>query len=586
MAPDEPAGPVHPAGPDDRRRAAAVARLVARGERAVGVRLDGLRVWALAGGRPEAGPDDGPLDAEAAADRLAPALEAATDGRRRRAQGLHVTPRWLAELLVDRALPAAPGAVAAHGPWPTVCDPACGGGAVLLAAARHLHRLGVPRRAVVRDLVWGADIDPVGLAAAEAALALWAGEVPPPGRLVVGDPLHAGAAVWADPPAGGFGAVVGNPPFQCQLDRATARGAAERRRLRARYGPAVRAYTDTAWLFLLAGCELVRPGGRVVLVQPRSVVAARDAAAVRAAVGQRAALVDLWLDERRAFGAAVAVCAPVLERRRAIRPGDRRDDGDWRRPLAEQAAVPPVDLGPGPVLGDLAAVVAGFRDEYYGLVGAVREHDGEGGDGAPGDRAAPARLVTSGAVDWAGTSWGERPVRFAKRRWRAPVVDPDLLAGAPAAARRWVERSRGPKLVVASQTRVVEAAVDEEGSWVPSVPALAVLPADPADLWLVAAAVLSPAATAWLARRSAGTALDRHGIKVSGPDLAALPLPRREAAWREAASALRCFAGRPTTVALDRYLAAAAAAYEVDDAVTTWWRDRAGPAVRIRPTDG
>src|SRR5690606_12549856 len=161
------------------------------------------------------------------------------------------------------------------------------------------------------------------------------------------------------------------------------------------------------------------------------------------------------------------------------------------------------------------------------------------------------RLVTSGAVDWAGTSWGERPVRFAKRRWRAPVLDPDPLAGAPApaprraersrgpevvappqtrdaqaagdagggwvapapaAARRGVERSGGPKLVVASQTRVVEAAVDEEGSWVPSVPALAVLPADPADLWLVAAAVLSPAATAWLARRSAGTALDRHGI--------------------------------------------------------------------------
>ena len=214
----------------------------------------------------------------------------------------------------------------------------------------------------------------------------------------------------------------------------------------------------------------------------------------------------------------------MLERRRAIRPGDRRDDGDWRRPLAEQAAVPPVDLGPGPVLGDLAAVVAGFRDEYYGLVGAVREHDGEGGDGAPGDRAAPARLVTSGAVDWAGTSWGERPVRFAKRRWRAPVVDPDLLAGAPAAARRWVERSRGPKLVVASQTRVVEAAVDEEGSWVPSVPALAVLPADPADLWLVACGAVA-GGDRWLARRSAGTALDRHGIKVSGPDLAALPLP-------------------------------------------------------------
>ncbi len=583
-----PAGPDAPVGAGDRARAAAVARVVARGERAAGLRLDGLRIWALAGGRPAPAPDEGQVDAEAVADEVAPALEAATAPRRRRAQGLHVTPRWLAELLAARALPPASAGEAAGGRWPTVCDPACGGGAVLLAAARHLHRLGVPRRTVVRDLAWGADIDPVGLAAAEAALALWAGEAPPPGRLVVGDPLHAGAEAWPDPPPGGFGAVVGNPPFLCQLDRVTARSAVEQRRLRARYGPAVRAYTDTAWLFLLAGCELVRPGGRVALVQPRSVVAARDAAPVRAAVAQRAVLVDLWIDDRRAFDAAVAVCAPVLERRAAPRPpGGRRDDEAWRRPLADQAAVPVVDLGAGPVLGDLATVVAGFRDEYYGLVAAVREHDdGAGGGDMPGGLAAPARLVTSGALDWGGTSWGERPVRFAKRRWQAPVVDPRLLAEAPAAARRWVERTRGPKLVVASQTRVVEAAVDERGSWVPSVPALAVVPADRADLWLLAAAVLAPAATAWLARRSAGTALDRHGLKVSGPDLAALPLPGRPEAWRRAAEELRAFAARPSAAALDRYLAAAAAAYGVDEAVAAWWRDRAGASVRIRAADG
>ena len=123
-------------------------------------------------------------------------------------------------------------------------------------------------------------------------------------------------------------------------------------------------------------------------------------------------------------------------------------------------------------------------------------------------------------------------------------------------------RCRGPKLVVATQTRVVEAAVDAAGTWVPSVPALAVVPHDPDDLWRLAAAVLAPAATAWLAHRSVGTALDRRALKVAEPDLAALPLPVDAAAWDEATdrpAGLRVpTRGRRAST---RYLAAAEAAY-------------------------
>src|SRR5690606_38646040 len=194
------------------------------------------------------------------------------------------------------------------------------------AAARALHAAGIPRDEVVRSLVWGADIDPVGVAAAEAALWLWAGERPPDGRLVVADPLLADGDLW--PATGEFAAVVGNPPFQNQLGRATARSAADQRRLRARFGSAVRAYTDTAWLFLLLGCELVRPGGRVVMVEPQSVVAARDAEAVRRALDDRADLRDLWRDDKRIFAAAVRVCAPVLERRRDAPDESHGDGGD------------------------------------------------------------------------------------------------------------------------------------------------------------------------------------------------------------------------------------------------------------------
>jgi len=373
-----------------------------------------LQIWRLAGMRPPTTGPRGVVDAGApgedqadegpdAAAVVGAALEAATDDGRRRAQGLHVTPGWLADDLAGRALPGPRGPEARPG-GPTVCDPACGGGAFLLAAARRLHRLGIDRRGIVRDLLWGADIDPVGLAAAEAVLALWAGEAPPPGRLVVADPLVGGAEAWPTSPAAGFDAVVGNPPFQNQLGRATARTDGDRRGLRARYGAAVRAYTDTAWLFLLLGCDLVRPGGRVVLVQPQSVVAARDAAAVRDAVADRADLQDLWLDGERVFAAAVRVCAPVLERRAAPPPGGPERPtpaGEWGRAWAQAAALPPVDLATagGGTLGGRAAILAGFRDQYYGLAGAVRERD----ELPVGSLLAP--LVTSGALDWAACSW-------------------------------------------------------------------------------------------------------------------------------------------------------------------------------------
>src|SRR5262245_8627595 len=144
---------------DDVGRAAAVAAiaraLAARAEMAL---PPDLRLWALAGPGP-VGPEDAVLAAGdvagavlAAGDvagALGAALEGGTGGGRRRAQGLHVTPRWLAARLVDRALPG--GAVGGT----SVCDPACGGGAFLVAAAEWLHRAGVDRREIVRRHLWG-----------------------------------------------------------------------------------------------------------------------------------------------------------------------------------------------------------------------------------------------------------------------------------------------------------------------------------------------------------------------------------------------------------------------------------------------
>jgi hypothetical protein len=465
------------------------------------------------------------------------------DAERRR--GAHFTPAAVADRVAGLAIER-PG---------TVADPTCGGGAMLLAAGRRLVGLGVPRSQVARDLLWGADLDPLATAVTEAAIALWSGTAPGPGHVVSGDTLHDGLAVWGT--SSGFDVVIGNPPFQGQLARDTARTAADAARLADRFGPAVSAYVDTAALFLLASVELAHAGGRVALIQPQSTIASRDAGGVRAALRERAQLLDLWAPSDHLFAAKVHVCVPVLR----VGAQERDDDRIWADRLADARGVPAVALAGSPTIADLAEVVAGFRDEYYGLVGHVSE--------APGQPAAP--LVTCGLIGLGTSAWGTKPVRFAKQRWARPDVDVEAARQASTRVASWLDRVQRPKVVVASQTRVLEGAVDRLGSWVPSTPALSVVPADRGDVDRVAAVLCAPPVAAWALRRAVGTGLSPDAIRVSAGLLAAVPLPTDARAWTAATSLL-------AEGDLDAFGAVATAMYELApdqaDSVEGWWAAR------------
>ncbi len=196
-----------------------------------------------------------------ALDRLGPAYEAGLDPAHRHAIGAFYTPSSVAERLVGLATR---GVDLAPPRRPTVCDPAVGGGVFLLAAARRLEAHGHDRATVVADLVWGTDIDPEAVAVTRATLEGWAAEggVRAEARhVVVADSLAVGPAAWPDRPATGFDLVVGNPPFQSQLGRDTARRPAQLARLRARLGPVVTPYVDSAALFLVEACRAVAPAG-------------------------------------------------------------------------------------------------------------------------------------------------------------------------------------------------------------------------------------------------------------------------------------------------------------------------------------
>jgi hypothetical protein len=210
-------------------------------------------------------------------------------------------------------------------------------------------------------------------------------------------------------------------------------------------------------------------------------------------------------------------------------------------------------------LASIATATAGFRDEYYGLVPHVV-------DEPEGDL---PLLVTSGLIDPGRSRWGERATRFGGHRFSHPRVETAALTGP---LQRWIAQRLVPKVVVATQTRVVEAAVDSDGTWVPSTPVIAVHAAEPV-LWRVASALTAPGVSAWARRRHTGAALHSDAIKLSARQVLDVPLPVDAAAWEQGAEALAAGRILDAGEAMSR-------AYRTADEVFTWWQGRLPASLR------
>jgi hypothetical protein len=471
-----------------------------------------------------------------------------TDRAERKRRGAWYTPPAVAELLVRQAVLPALDDAAERG-WTSpvrVVDPACGDGRLLSTAASAAVR-GVPPGPL--ELV-GIELDAVSAQQARRAV--------PSARIIDGDGREVD-------PGGCFDAVIGNPPYLGQLVTATRRGGSSR----LGGGP----YADVAAEFLLRAVQLARPdGGRVALVLPQSVLATRDTGAIRAAVLGQAAVTGLWWAASQVFEAGVHVCVVVLRRGRpqgsvtrwrgpemaplADAPARAVEGPTWAPLIADAAGVPAVQLADGNGrLGELATATAGFRQHFYGLAPFVT------------DEASGPPLVTAGLIDAGRCAWGERPARFAKRRFAAPRVDLDALDSSDPALAAWARGQLRPKVLVAPQTRVIEAAVDAEGGWIPSVPVVSVAPHRDEDLWLVAAVLLAPPVAAWAAYRHLGSGLGVTSLRLRASEVLDLPLPPGR--WTSAAELLQ--AGE-----LDAAAGELCGAYGLDgadqDQVLSWWR--------------
>lgn len=494
---------------------------------------------------------------------------ASSDERRRR--GAWYTPRAVVQGLI--------GMATSDGWQPSlVIDPTCGGGAFLLAALDHLFAQGLtPHDCVAR--IRGMDIDHTAVAVSSWSVRLWLlskGADPDVEVSVVhGNALEQTVPGLAD--ASEPVLIAGNPPFASPLKTGVTRSQS------CVLGP----YADTAAEHLMRAINTVPNGSRVVLVQPQSVLSGRDTRAMRAHIDGMAPLHALWVAREPVFDAGVRACAPLLVvgecqpdmvRLAAgpmVEPAGERPAQDWGvmgaaalgAPALPVAMLAPNDIA-SPTLGSMVSCTAGFRDEHYGLVAACAE------SGLKPDL--EDRLVTVGAVDPLTCWWGLRPIRFGGRKWERPVIDPGQLN---AKVRGWFERQHQPKVLLATQSKVLEPVIDRDGNLVPSTPLIAVH-CDPKDIDLIAAVLLAPPVVLWAWGRWFGTALASDAIKLAARQVGELPLPADNEAWAQAAAIVAKTDPAEPDQAWDQTRLVAeimTRAYQASSEVFDWWLQRTKP---------
>ena len=475
------------------------------------------------------------MSAEAAAEAYE-SLLAESDSAGRKGRGVYYTPPALVEHVLDLSLqPALERHLAERGALEEfkVLDLAVGVSRFLLPAARRIaEAYGVDPQLAAAS-VFGVDVDPLAIDVSRrllgAAARLWEADG------LVDDVAAAFPEVF-ERPNPGFDVVLGNPPFLNRVELATKGAASRTALLKRRYAEVWATYVNAATLFLVESMRLAREGATVALVQPESLLGARDSAAAREWLDGRAALSALWVSKDQVFGAAVRTVVPVLVKGgdvgrvartvglppQTLTAAERQPSRGWGALAADVYGVPPLPaLSTDGVLTDLAEVSAGFLQEYYLLAPHVRE----GGSGA--------RVATSGMVGDFSVGWGQREVRLHKRRMLRPTVD---LAGVDQATlQRWTFRTAAqPKLLIATQTKVLQVGIDSNGDCVASVPLVAAVPRVGVALERLAVIFAAPVVSALAAEWSIGVGLAGGVIKLSADQARALPLPALRDEWEEA----------------------------------------------------
>ncbi|MEZ4438086.1 MAG: N-6 DNA methylase [Polyangiaceae bacterium] len=462
--------------------------------------------------------------------------------------GVHYTPAPLVDHVIEELL----GPMIAERPPAEaielrLADPACGEGAFLLGAFRFLAahvaaRAADPeaaRRRIVSHQLVGVDTDGAALARAAEALSHAAGGASP--RLVQGNSLIGARADFDDDcpvdystrfpdvfdrERPGFDVVVGNPPY-VDAEHMVRQMPDLRAFCRERYATA-RGNWDLFVPFAERALALTRQGGRHAFVVPNKLLGAAYAADLRAHLTEEARLdVLLCYAGAQPFAAHVYPLAYVVTRASHDGGGQVQIHIHRERGEPEALSLPRARFGrdPWPVverddhaLPALEAVAevrgAATVAEAYALGPLIRDLADPPADAL--------RVLNSGTIDPHQSLWGERPLRYLKRRHLHPVV---LAADQTRLPPRRLAQSRTSKVVVASMTRRLEAFADPLGRYCAAKSTTLLLPRPGVDLFALAALLNSAPASEAYRARFGGLAMSGGYLRVGPPELRALPFP-------------------------------------------------------------
>ncbi len=440
----------------------------------------------------------------------------------RRARGSFYTPPTIVTRTLSLASPHLPSRPL------RICDPSCGSANFLVGAARNL----TPSHTI--QALEGADIDPLAAHAARAALAADPITSGINTSIRVGDAIIGrlrgtrhdpglAAAIPAESSStplhwrSSFDLVIGNPPFLGQLGAHTARSRALAAYLRHASDELIKGYADTALAFLWRSILLAAPRGVIALILPRSILTARDAGPIRAFADAHAETLAMEPIDGAPFDAGVQTFILVM-RKRAVARTPSREHPAWSLADRAQAPAPQAER----TLAEICTATADFRDAYYGLQPFVIEDH----TGALDEQRFP-RLISCGSIEPGTSLWGRKPVRLYKQLWMRPRVNLDALRRQPD-LRAWADRRLVPKILVATQTRAIEAVIDEHGRWLPITPVITVLPREGVSLSDLHRALSAPVASDAARRIAAGTGMSPHVVRLTARQIGQLPLTNPE----------------------------------------------------------
>jgi hypothetical protein len=449
-------------------------------------------------------------------------------GTARKQRGVYYTPAYIVDDINQQTLGRLlKGKTPTEALSLTILDPACGSGAFLIRAYQYLldwhaensdcQLTFSQRKQILLQNIFGVDLDPSAVEVSRIALLIKCiqGQVYPLQLPDLGNNIKCGNSLidgritadrgWSKMSRnqrqkinpfdyqtefptifmqGGFGAVIGNPPYLNSVETTTRMSNLLNQWTRQHYHSA-RGAVDASILFQELGIRLNKPGGYSSMIVPNKFLSAPFGKAFRQFAASHCRLVAMAdYSQARVFeDAAVYPITYALQRAdeneelseieiqigpstaRSVRANLSKINTWSELFSANPELIVKICECSVPVSELFEIAASASASEAYNFFDAITE-------GNPTTSKLP--LVTSGSIDRYHHRWGEANTRYLKHDFAQPVLDINSKRVSANRRRQYLS----PKIIIAGMSRQLEAIYDD-GQLAGSVPTVQILARNP-----------------------------------------------------------------------------------------------------------